>query len=415
MALVRTGESARDPAATEPAPQPPLRVLIGLEGMALGGCPINALDLGRTLRARGHHVSVFAIEEDVRVSLLPYAERCGFAVTRLPAATGIVPLSRRIHALAERQSADVVHVFAPWLGPAATVATATGGRRTAVVTNWTMANVDYTPRRTPLILGTAALQREAQARHGSPVWLLEPPVDVELDRPDPAAGQAFRAEVGLAADETAVVVVSRLDADKAEGIRYAIRTVARLDRPGLRLVVVGDGNAAAELRQEAAAANRALGRPAVVLAGARADPHPAYAAADVALGMGGSALRALAHGAPLVVLGEHGFARVFEPATVDYFYEAGFFGTTAEPDPVGHLAGVLAGLDADRRRVLGPYGLAEVRGRFGLAVGAGRLEEIYRAGLAAVPGPVARGTAGAYVLGRALGHQARRAVRRGRA
>jgi glycosyltransferase involved in cell wall biosynthesis len=406
----------RGSAAVEPAAEPPLSVVIGLEGLALGGCPINALDLGRALRRRGHRVSVFAIDEDVRVSLLPYAERCGLTVYRFPSATGIVPLSRRIRELVERESADVVHVFAPWLGPAATVAAAASRRhRSAVVTNWMMENVDYTPRRTPLILGTRALQREAQAGHGGRVWLMEPPVDIELDRPDQELGRRFRREIGVGDDEIAAVIVSRLDLDlKAEGIGHALRAVGRLALPGLRLVVVGDGDAADPLRREADQVNRALDRPAVVFTGARHDPRPAYAAADIALGMGGSALRALAHGTPLIVLGMHGFARTFEPAALDHFYDRGFFGDEPQPDPVGHLADLLrAMLAEDRRRELGRFGLAEVRARFGLAVTTARLENIYRASLAATPGRAARLATGAYVLGRGLGHEARRAVRCG--
>ena len=411
---------ARSPAGAGAgaAAQAPLSIVIGLEGLALGGCPINALDLGRSLRERGHRVSVFAIDEDVPVSLLPYAENSGFTVTLLPAGAGIASLARRIRDVAERESADVVHVFAPWLGPAATAAMAASRRRrSAVVTNWMMANVSYTPQCTPLILGTRMLQQEAQAAHRSRVWLMEPPVDVESDRPDPAAGRRFRQETGIGDDEIAAVIVSRIDVDlKAEGIGHAIRAVGRLDLPRLRLVVVGDGNAADRIRQEADRVNAALGRPAVLLTGARHDPRPAYAAADITLGMGGSALRALAHGKPLIVLGEHGFARTFEAASVEYFYDAGFFGDEPQDDPVGHLAAqVQALLARDRRLALGDFGLAEVRARFGLAAGAERLESIYRTTLERLPGTARRWADGAYVLGRGLGHEARsRATRRRR-
>ena len=41
-----------------------------------------------------------------------------------------------------------------------------------------------------------------------------------------------------------------------------------------------------------------LGRDAVVLTGAMLDPRPAYAAADVVIGMGGSSLRGMASASP---------------------------------------------------------------------------------------------------------------------
>ena len=49
------------------------------------------------------------------------------------------------------------------------------------------------------------------------------------------------------------------------------------------------------------------GRQVVLLTGEIADPRPAYAAADVVVGQGGSALRGMAFGKPLVVVGEGRF------------------------------------------------------------------------------------------------------------
>ncbi len=377
-------------------PSPSLSIAIGLEGLALGGCPLNAIDLSRTLRHRGHRVAVFAIDEKVKVSLLPYAKQAGFDVELLPSRASGPSRALQIHRFASAAQADVIHVFGPWLGPAAWTAAAFGGRRTAAVTNWTMENVSYIPAGMPMIVGTRGLQREAEITHRGPVPLMEPPVDLEADSPDPAAGSGFRRQHGVREDEVLMVTVSRLDSDlKAEGIAKAIDAVAKLDLPTLRLVIVGDGNARDTLHRRAAAANALLGRQAVILAGAMIDPRPAYDAADLTLGMGGSAIRSLAHGKPLVVLGLNGFARTFAPATIDYFYEAGFFGEEGAPDPVSHLAGEIRSLlPAARRQQLGSFGLAEVRRRFGLDAGADKLESIYRSALADVPsvtGQISRG------------------------
>ena len=77
----------------------------------------------------------------------------------------------------------------------------------------------------------------------------------------------------------------------------------------VRLVIVGDGPARAELDALAASANARCGRTVATLVGAADDPRPWYAAADVVLGMGSSALRAMAYAKPLVVQGERGFWR----------------------------------------------------------------------------------------------------------
>jgi len=95
---------------------------------------------------------------------------------------------------------------------------------------------------------------------------------------------------------------------------------------GPQLLVVGDGPDRARIDDRARAVNGRLGGPRVVLAGELLDPRPAYALADVVLGMGGSALRAMAFAKPLVVLGERGFSEVLEPHTWEQFLWSGFFG-----------------------------------------------------------------------------------------
>ena len=91
----------------------------------------------------------------------------------------------------------------------------------------------------------------------------------------------------------------------------------------VQLVVVGDGPARPAVEEAAAAANARAGRRVVVLAGEMVDPRPAYAAADVVLGMGGSALRGMAFGKPLVVAGVGGFWKLLTPDSAPLFLGAG--------------------------------------------------------------------------------------------
>lgn len=391
----------------------PFRVLMGLEGLALGGCPINALDLGRTLRLRGHQVDVFAIDEQVKVSLLPYAQRSGFDVTLLPADTTLRALASGMRELAARLGSDIVHVHGPWLGPAAAVAAAWHGNSAAVVTNWTMENAFYTGA-TPLIVGTPAMRREARSRLPARVWLLEPPVDLDADRPNAARASAFRAERELGGD-LLVVIVSRLDtAMKAEGIAHAIDAMARLNHATARLVVVGDGDAAERLQVRGNEVNRLAGRELIHFAGTMTDPRGAYAAADVVLGMGGSAIRALAHGRPVVVLGEEGFARTFDETSRRHFLDDGFYGRGGPVDGTAHLAALIGPLlnDPGRRRTLGELGLAQARDRYSLDSAAVTLEQVYADALARRP----RGAERARVAGAVLARRGRHlGVRRARA
>lgn len=416
--------SKRTPAGHTPAEagrsvpsSTPLSLVFGLEGLALGGCPISAIDLARTLRGRGHDVSIFAIDEDVQVSLVPYAEAAGFDVARISADAGLIGRARAIRRYADASDADIVHVFAPRLGPAASIAVSGRRKRAVVVLNWTMENASWTAPHTPMIVGTVALRDEAEPLHGSQVWLLEPPVDLGKDRPDDEAGAAFRHDHGISSLDLLVVLVTRVDRVlKLPEIVQAIDAVVRLDEAGdrsVRLAVIGDGNAMAEVEAAAARANAALGRDAILLTGSLLDPHPAYAAADVALAMGGSALRSLAHARPTIVLGENGFAKPFAPDTVDYFLNAGFFGDQPVDDPAGHLAGLIGDLrDPALRDERGGYGQWMVEKRFGLDAAADSLERMYAEALATAPPVPTRLADAAYLLASSAVHAIKRLVSR---
>ena len=126
--------------------------------------------------------------------------------------------------------------------------------------------------------------------------------------------------------------------------------------------------------------NRRWGREVVKFVGPMHDPRPAYAAADVVLGMGSSALRALSIGRPVVVQGEDGFSKVFEPATLPYFLRATACGGDAEAGwTVQRLAEQLSGLLSDprRRAELGAFGRRTVEDRFSLSRAVGTQLDIY--------------------------------------
>jgi len=197
------------------------------------------------------------------------------------------------------------------------------------------------------------------------VEVIEPPVDLRHNvAPDPSALQEFRSRWGLG-EMPVVVCVSRLaDELKAEGILTAIDVVASLSATHpFQLVIVGDGAARRRIGEAAEAANRATGRNAVVLTGELSDPRAAYAVADIALGMGGSALRALAFGKPLIVQGERGFFRTLTPQSLSEFRWTGWYGTgSGADDGRRRLESELVPLLQERalRGRLGEFGRAAV-------------------------------------------------------
>jgi glycosyltransferase involved in cell wall biosynthesis len=96
--------------------------------------------------------------------------------------------------------------------------------------------------------------------------------------PQPDAGPAVRAELGLAPEDLVVTMISSLRAEKGHEVACAAVGLLASEFPQLRLLIVGDG----PRREHVAAAARPLGRRAV-LAGYRTDVMAVLAASDVVL------------------------------------------------------------------------------------------------------------------------------------
>jgi hypothetical protein len=148
----------------------------------------------------------------------------------------------------------------------------------------------------------------------------------------------------------------------------------------VQLIVVGEGTAAAQVAERAAEVNDRHGARVVLLTGGLVDPRPAYEAADLMLGMGGSALRSLAFGKPLVVLGERGFSLPFDRSTVDYFRQHGYYGLGDGELHPGKLAGQIRPFVTDEalRADLGRFGREFVVAEYGLQPATERLVALYQ-------------------------------------
>jgi glycosyltransferase involved in cell wall biosynthesis len=260
--------------------------------------------------------------------------------------------------------------------------------RTPVVgTVMSMSVVPFFPRAVRLTVGTEQIREAALAAGHRRVILLEPPVDVDADNPS-VDGRDFRAEHGIRADEVLLVMVCRLVPElKLEGLLAACDAVGKLARTGhlVRLVIVGDGRARKEVADHAAKANALAGRQVVQLTGEITDPRPAYAAADVIVGQGSSALRGMAFGKPLVVVGEEGFVELLTPESAPIFLQQGWYGLGAGSLGTGAAALCLAmerlAISVELRRELGAFARHLVVNRFSLHRAARLLEEEYIAAI----------------------------------
>jgi L-malate glycosyltransferase len=378
-----------------------MRILVYPHELGIGGSQLNAVELAAAVRDLGHEVIVFGRPGP----LLERVAQLGleFVPAPPPGRRPSPTTARALRTLCDERHIDVVHGY-EWPPTLDGVLAFPGSGRTRVVsTVMSMSVPPFVPRSVPLIVGTEQIAAAERSSGRARVSVIEPPVDlVHNDARLVHAPDVFRSAHGLDSDAVLVVSVTRFARElKLEGTLAAIAAVGELARARrVQLALVGDGPARAEVEAAVRAANTAAGRRAVVLTGSLDDPRPAYAAADVAVGMGGSALRALAFDKPLVVQGENGFWRRLEPASAPQFLWAGWYGVG---DGVSHgraafLQEVLPLLESPRlREDLAAFGGALVRDRFSLTR-AGRIQERLYADALAAPAAGARlAEAAAYV------------------
>ncbi|MGD6978342.1 MULTISPECIES: glycosyltransferase [Citricoccus] len=383
-----------------------MRIIVCLHDMEVGGSQLNALDLAAAIRDRGHHVMLYASPGPLmdRVHALGLDLTLAGSSARLSVgwAAGLLRLARSWRA-------DVVHTY-DW-GPSIGASFGAHGL-IGIPQVMTVPCADvprFLPRHLDLIVGSRKLWADTgdhPRRH-----LMAPPVDTIACVPtDPWPA---RRSLGLSPEDLVISLVGQMttDLDQAAGVIAAIAHVDRLaEREPAVLLIGGGGPELVRIRAAARRVNTRHGRRVVLATGSLPDPSPAYAAADVVLGMGGSVLRGMAYAKPAIVLGADGFCEPVTRRTMTSFDWQGFYGVGdgGEYGLLPHLLELAA--DAAERRRRGEWSRAMVEEHHSLRRAALLLENIYgnalgrRHGLAERAGSLARSAAelGSFLTHRVL-------------
>ena len=357
-----------------------MKLLFILDELVIGGSLVNAIELAASLRTSyGCDVAIFAAPGPM--VRLTEAKGVRFIPAPVP---GGHPSPTRVRALCEvirHERPDVIHAWDPMACFDAYVAqffTPTP----IVFTIMKMEVANHLPAWPPITFGTPKLAEEAEEMGHRRVHLLLPPVDVNVNAPGTVDPAPFMRQYGITPDSITLLTVSRLvHSLKSESLFRTIDAVHQLGRVlPLRFLIVGDGAARTELEQRAEEVNNDLGRDAIVFAGALFDPRPAYAAADIVVGMGTSALRGMAFCKPTIVVGEKGFSTPFTPETESAIYHRGFYGI-GDGDPNNSRLCAHIRCFAEHREIfssLGQFSRQFVVQHFSLDAIAGQVLTVYR-------------------------------------
>ena len=272
-----------------------------LSSYGVGGQERVALDLAIGQKARGHDVSVISLAPEPDGAMAQEFAQAGIATSRVPKHGGLDPtLVPRLSLHLRRSKADVVHTHNPLpliygalaarLAGAAAIHTKHGINPGSRGHRWlrrAAAQLTHS-----FVAVSSTTEAQAREQHDAPAAKIRTiPNGIRLDRyaPDLEARAVARVELGLG-DAWVIGTVGRLDQFKNQAM--LVRAAAPLLSSSVRLVIIGEGDARAEV--EAAIAE--LPEPRwVVMTGRRMDVPKLVHAFDV------FALSSKSEGLPLVV------------------------------------------------------------------------------------------------------------------
>jgi glycosyltransferase involved in cell wall biosynthesis len=304
-----------------------MKILVFAHSFEIGGTQVNAIELAAALRdAHGHEIVVFATPGPMVAAV----EAKGLRFVPAPRAS-THPSFARMLALRDLIRTECPDLIQVWDWPQCLDAFFDAHlllRIPVVVTDQSMGVSRILPKTLPTTFGTPELVDRARALGRSQLEMIPPPVNIHSNAPGAVNPAEFRERFAVQPGQITLITVSRLTRwMKAESITRTIDVIGKIaSNVPVRFVVVGDGDARERLQRQAHDVNSAVGREAVLLTGPMVDPRPAYAAADIVIGMGASALRGMAFMKPVVIVGERGFCAPFDPSTADAFYYKGIYG-----------------------------------------------------------------------------------------
>lgn len=391
-----------------------MKVLVYPHKLDIGGVQIVSTELAAAVKDLGHDVVVFAPPGP----LAEVTASRGVRVIAQDLGDGRRPSRKAVWDLREvarKERVDVVHAQTHTTSLEAFFGTYTLSGLPLVCSDGGVRLPDPFPGSLPFIACNAQLEEEARRAKRGPVYLLEPPIDTERNHPS-VDGSQFRREYQLSDGRINVVMVSRLEIPlKGEGLVRAVEAATIVSEYfPLRLVIVGGGLMYQELREKAEEINKRLQDRIIVTTGPILDPRPAYAAADIVVGMGTSILRGMAFAKPAICVGLQGFSEVVMPSTMDHFRKNGFFGMGNGGLGADRLPDQLTRLLSDEslREELGRFSREVACQRFSLSTAARRLERIYEQAISERPSLPKRISEATSFLGRVGTRRVRRGLQR---
>jgi L-malate glycosyltransferase len=293
-------------------------VVADLERVWRGGQE-QALLLMMGLERRGHGAELVAVRDS---AIALRAQAAGIRVHPVSDSARRIAAARRLRQLLRETPFDLVHaneahaLTAAWLARTHRHVPLVAARRVVFPLSRSPISLARYRAAARILAISEAVRSELLAAGLDAKRIEVVPDGVEIPSPITAeARRQARERWGFRADETAIVCVGALTAEKGHALLIEAFPKLRREITMCRLLVAGEGSLRAPLERQAREAG--LGS-AILFAGFVRDVESVYAAGDLFIfpsleeGAGSSLLRAMAFGLPVLALARGGVAEIIE-------------------------------------------------------------------------------------------------------
>ena len=312
-----------------------MKILMALNGLDIGGAETHVVELSKEIKRRGHEVIMVSsggiYQKEVEEAGIPhYTVKL---TSRSPA--DMSKAKKQLRKIIETQKPDIVHAHARIPGFLLNSVHKENKKAFVFVTtaHWTFDTSFLVKSLTRWGEKTLAVSDDLKK------YLLKYYPEVKEDNiyisingidggkfNKNTDGSKVAKEFGLTEGARRIVYVSRLNPAVCAPAYGLIENIAKLDKavPGIEVIIVGDGDCYADMKEKAKKANDALGRRALIMAGPRTDINEIHANAEVCVGVSRAILEPMLMEKKCVVAGQEGYIGILTPDKLDTAIKCNF-------------------------------------------------------------------------------------------
>lgn len=344
------------------------KILLALMGLEIGGAETHVVELAKGLKKRGFNIIVASnggvfvkelVNNGIKHYKVPLHNKMPYNVLKSYSLLRKIIIREKIdlvHAHA-RIPAFICNVLQKQLGfPYVTTA------HWVFTTRWGLKYITNWGQKT--IAVSEDIKDYLMVNYGVPESLIAVTINginTETFSPDISFDDIIN-EFNIDTNNTHIVSTSRLSKDKSDAAFQLVRIAEDLanEIDNLDIIIVGEGNAFANLKALADSVNEKLGRRVIILTGGRTDINKFIALADLFIGISRAALEAMSAEKPVILAGNEGYIGIFDEDKLKISMSTNFtgrgMGMSEESLLKEDILEVLLEMDDDQKESMGKFG-----------------------------------------------------------